>query len=222
MMRHYECMDDAQVITVALVDDEELVRQGLQALMVNAGCEVRPVISTPRWAELLDDPQFPVDVVLLDYKLDDGVPAASKVRLLRAAGVACLIVSTHATPAEVRTCIGAGALGYLPKSEPPDKMIKAIRAVARGDSYVNSELATLLVADREYAEDVPRLSPQELAALTLYASGLPMKSVARRIGVTYDTAKGYIDRVREKYELAGRSARTKVELYRRAVEDGFV
>ena len=68
----------------------------------------------------------------------------------------------------------------------------------------------------------PALSPQELRALTLYASGLPLKSVAWRLGVTVYTAKGYIDRVRQKYADVGREARTKLELHLRAVEDGWL
>jgi DNA-binding NarL/FixJ family response regulator len=115
-------------------------------------------------------------------------------------------------------------LGYLPKSEPAAEMIRAAQHAGRGESYVTPILAALLVADREGDLDVgvPQLSPQELRALTLYASGLAMKNVAGRLNVTYETAKSYVDRVREKYEQAGRGARTKVELYQRAVEDGFL
>jgi DNA-binding NarL/FixJ family response regulator len=58
--------------------------------------------------------------------------------------------------------------------------------------------------------------------LILYASGLPMKSVARRLGVSFDTAKCYVDRVRDKYERTGREARTKIELRQRAEEDGLL
>jgi DNA-binding CsgD family transcriptional regulator len=66
------------------------------------------------------------------------------------------------------------------------------------------------------------LSPQELRALALYVSGLPLKSVARQMGVQYETAKSYLDRVRAKYAQVGREARTKVELRNRAVEDGHL
>jgi len=56
--------------------------------------------------------------------------------------------------------------------------------------------------------------------LRLYATGLPIKSVARRLGIGGETAKQYVRRVREKYAQANRAAPTKVDLYHRAVDDG--
>jgi len=58
--------------------------------------------------------------------------------------------------------------------------------------------------------------------LRLYATGLPIKSVARRLGIGEETAKQYVRRVREKYAQANRAAPTKVDLYHRAVEDGHL
>ncbi len=60
------------------------------------------------------------------------------------------------------------------------------------------------------------------AALVLYATGIPMKLVARKMTISEDTAKQYLGRVREKYSRAGRAAPTKSELYYRAVEDGHL
>jgi two-component system uhpT operon response regulator UhpA len=213
------------VLTVALVDDEEMVREGLEAWITRADADIRVAITASAWVDLLDHPDFPVDVVLLDYQLKDGIPVPLKIASLRAAGVSTVIISTQATAAEIRACISAGALGYLPKSEPAAEMIRAAQYAARGESYMTPVLAALLVTDQETDAanpSVPKLSPQELRALTLYASGLPMKNVASHLHVSYETAKGYVDRVREKYEQAGRSARTKIELYQRALEDGFV
>ena len=64
-----------------------------------------------------------------------------------------------------------------------------------------------------------RLSPKEEQALALYASGLPMKGVARQMGIAPDLATCYIDRVKVTYVDAGREARTKAELVHRAVQD---
>ena len=76
----------------------------------------------------------------------------------------------------------------------------------------------------EDADDwpVPELAPRESEALGLYATGLPLKSVARRMHLSEDTVKEYLDRVRRKYTRAGRPAYTKVDLYQRAVEDGYL
>ncbi|MFF2079221.1 AAA family ATPase [Kitasatospora sp. NPDC058162] len=67
----------------------------------------------------------------------------------------------------------------------------------------------------------PRLSPKELQVLLDYASGLTLKSAARRAGITPNTAKDYLDRVKAKYRRAGRPAYTKIDLATRVREDGF-
>ena len=122
----------------------------------------------------------------------------------------------------MRECLGAGALGFVPKAEDADEIPRAIRAAAAGEGYVSAALAALLVAsERDPAADPPPpLSPQERRALVLYASGLPLKSVAEHLDISAETAKTYLGRVREKYAQAGREARTKIALHRRAVEDG--
>ena len=58
--------------------------------------------------------------------------------------------------------------------------------------------------------------------VNLYATGLPLKSVARRLGVAEETAKEYLARVKRKYLEAGRPVRTRTELYVRALEDGLI
>ena len=70
--------------------------------------------------------------------------------------------------------------------------------------------------------DGPRLSQQERAILIAYASGLTLQSAASRAGVRVGTAKEYLDRVKLKYRQAGRPANTKIELARRAREDGLI
>jgi predicted DNA-binding protein (UPF0251 family) len=74
----------------------------------------------------------------------------------------------------------------------------------------------------EAPEDVPNLSIQELTALRLYASGMKLDSVARRMNVSPATAKEYLDRVRAKYAQAHRSVRSKSDMHRAAIEDGFL
>jgi two-component system, NarL family, uhpT operon response regulator UhpA len=210
-------------IRVAIVDDHQMVLSGLQAWIETASSGVEVVITAAGWADLLDHPAFPVDVVLLDLDLGDGIPVSLKISTLRQAAVATVIISALADATRIRACLAAGAAGYIPKTEPAHEILRAVTAAAAGENYMTPLLAALLVADREAdAESAPALSPQELRTLVLYASGLPMKSVARRLGVSVHTAKGYIDRVRDKYTQAGRETRTKLDLHQRAVEDGLL
>ncbi|MDQ2874393.1 MAG: response regulator transcription factor [Actinomycetota bacterium] len=210
-------------IRIAIVDDHQMMLSGLQAWIEAASGTVEVVITAAGWTDLLDHPAFPVDVVLLDLDLGDGIPVSLKISTLRHASVATVVISALADAAGIRACLAAGAAGYIHKTEPAHEILRAVTAAAAGHSYMTPSLAALLVADREAdAGNAPALSPQELRTLILYASGLPMKSVARRLGVSVHTAKGYIDRVREKYTQAGRETRTKLDLHQRAVEDGLL
>jgi two-component system, NarL family, nitrate/nitrite response regulator NarL len=120
----------------------------------------------------------------------------------------------------VRAAMRAGALGYVLKNEETSRVRQAIKEVAAGKDWISPRLAYIFATDED--PDQPILSAQEKRALGLYATGMPMKSVARRMGIGEDTAKQYVGRVREKYAKAGRAAPTKLELYHRAVEDGHL
>jgi two-component system, NarL family, nitrate/nitrite response regulator NarL len=152
-----------------------------------------------------------------------GRPATTaewNVAAIRAAGPAVLVLSASDKPVAVREAIRAGALGYVLKNEETAQVQAAIRAVAGGKDWISPRLAYIFATDE--APDRPDLSIQETRALRLYATGMPMKSVARRMCISEETAKQYVGRVREKYARAGRAAPTKLELYYRAVEDGHL
>jgi DNA-binding CsgD family transcriptional regulator len=82
------------------------------------------------------------------------------------------------------------------------------------------EWASAVDGDQAFAD--AQLSAREREVLRLYATGLPLKVVADRLGIAYSTAKENINRVRVKYVDVGRPAPTKVDLLRRAVEDGIL
>jgi two-component system uhpT operon response regulator UhpA len=209
-------------IRVGIVDDHKLMLDGLSTWIGAEAADLDVAIAVTTFRGLLRHPQFPVNVVLLDLDLGDDVPTSAKIVELAAAGVAVVVVSTFADPRRVRESIAAGALGYVPKSENAAEIVHAVRAAARGEAHVTQALAAMLVAADGPDESAPALSPQERRALVLYASGLPLKSVARQLDISVETAKTYLTRVREKYAHAGREARTKIALHRRAVEDGLL
>jgi len=211
---------DERRIRVAVVDDHRMVLDGLRSWIAAAAADIEVVAAVTSWAELMRHPAHPAEVVLLDLDLRDGLPLAVKVAPLKAAGSAVVVVSALAEAARMREALEAGALGYVPKNEPGEALVRAVRAAAAGTGTLNGELAYMLLTDPDVRR--PPLSGQEQRALCLYVSGLKMATVARRLGVSEETAKSYLKRVREKYARAGREARTKLELYKRAVEDGLL
>ena len=94
------------------------------------------------------------------------------------------------------------------------------RVVRAHHAWISPHLTCILATDD--AVDRPVLSHQETRARQLYATGMPMKSVARKMTISEESAKQHLGRVREKYSRVGRAAPTKLELYYRAVEDGHL
>ena len=213
-----------KVITVAAVDDHPIVLRGLAGVLA-ALPGIQLVAAAASVEELLAGPGREADVVLLDLNLQEGSPTAvpdapENIRRLIDAGLAVVVFSAVAEPARVRAAMRAGACGFVPKTDDVDELGTAIRAAAAGSGWVSPHLAFLMLTDD--SPDRPALSRQELEALRLYATGMALKTVARKMQVSPETAKQYIERVRMKYRRVGREAATKVDLFRRAVEDGHL
>ena len=184
------------------------------------GSDIRVVGTAATVDGLLAGPGRHADVILLDLDLDDGTTVERNVAVILAAGPAVLVLSAADKPVAVRAAIRAGALGYALKSEQTSQIQAAIKEVAAGRGWISPRLAYIFATDD--AADSPALSAQERRALQLYATGMPVKSVARKMTISDETVKQYLGRVREKYARAGRAAPTKLELYHRAVEDGHL
>ena len=208
------------VIDIAAVDDHPIVLDSVAGWVLAADDDMRVVGTETTVDALLAGPGRDAHVVLLDLDLDDGTTVERNVTAILAAGPAVLVLSASDKPLAVRAAIRAGALGYAVKSEPTRQIQTAIREVAAGRDWISPRLAYILATDD--AADKPALSHKERRALQLYATGMPMKSVARKMTISDETAKQYLGRVREKYARAGRAAPTKLELYHRAVEDGYL
>jgi two-component system nitrate/nitrite response regulator NarL len=208
------------VIDIAVVDDHPIIRDGAASWVMANENDIRVVATAATVGALLAKTGRRADVVLLDLDLGDGTTVDGNVAAIVAGGSAVLVLSASDRPLAVRTAIRAGARGYVLKNEQADQVREAIREVAAGGDWVSPRLAYIFATDD--AADMPTLSHQERRALLLYATGMPLKSVARKMAISPETAKQYLGRVREKYANAGRAAPTKLELYYRAVEDGLL
>ncbi|WP_460522915.1 response regulator transcription factor [Humibacter antri] len=207
------------MVRVGIVDDHESVRLGLQAACRGAGYDVLATGATVSAVlEALTDAD--PDVIVLDLSLGDGSSITENVKRVQATGAGVLVHSIADQVASVREALAAGAAGVIPKSAPTTTLIAAIKSVAAGDVLNNLEWASAIDADSEFAK--AQLGRRERDVLHLYASGLPLKAVAEQLGVAHSTAREYLDRVRSKYVEVGRPAPTKVDLLRRAVEDGIL
>ncbi|WP_437582338.1 response regulator [Paramicrobacterium sp. CJ85] len=211
-------MSDAK-IRVAIVDDHRMILNAFTEWISGSAHDVDVVAAVPTWPELLTHPGFPVDVVLLDLDLKDNIPVSLKLSTLKTTGVPTVVMSAYSDPGVVREALAAGALGYVVKSEPASAMVEAIRSAQKGDSYVSAELDAALGRSKSLS---PRLSAQERRVMALYAGGEPVKSVAYELGISEETAKSYLKRIREKYRNMGIDVGTKVALRKQAISDGII
>lgn len=205
-----------QAIQVAAVDDHPAilggVAEGLPRHLPNAHVSVLAKTVT----ELLDR-DVAADVVLLDVALADGSDIEDNVARLRDRSYPVLLYTQEGRQGPIARAFRAGAAGLVGKHEDLSVLADAIRTVVAGDCHLTPEWAAVVEA-----EALPKLAPREAEAVTLYATGLPLKSVARRMSISPETVREYLDRARRKYAEVGRPIETKVDYLRRAVEDGYL
>ena len=207
-----------RVFRLAHVDDHETVQVGLASL-ISAVENLQLAVSARTVAEVL--PHLPnVDLVILDLRLSDGSSIADNLATLHAHGAHVLAFTAADNPADLRAASRAGVLGIVRKSEPRDIVVDSIQRAATGESIATTEWAAALDSDPHL--ESAGLSPKEREVLGLYAAGDKSTTVATSAGVSTGTVAEYVRRIRSKYAAAGRPAHTKIDLYKRAVEDGIL
>jgi len=200
-----------------MVDDHPTMILGTTAV-INAQPDMHVVATAPSVIELLSWGEF--DAVLLDLNLCDGSTPADNIASLAAASAKVVVYTSGERPELVRQAARAGADAVLRKSEEPDRLIDAIRGVVRGIPVVSPDWADALDTDAEFV--AARLTPREAEVLALYASGETAGRVAAALFISTETVYDHVRRIRAKYAEVERPAPTKLDLLRRAVEDGLV
>jgi len=210
---------EAATIRVAILDDHGLVVDGLRSRLSEKSLHIDVVIATQHWAELIDSPMFPVDVVVIGFHLDDSTQISRKINSL-SKSCAVVVMSRHSDSASVTVAFRAGALGFVPKTDSADELILAIRSAAAGERYLSAPLQLALA---QFASG-PQVSlgRQELRSLVLYAGGRSMKEVAVDMETTEETVKSYVKRARRKYRHIGVDLGTRVLLRNHAVREGWI
>lgn len=203
---------------ISLVDDHQLV--GLALITAFASRSDLRLDGSYTTVDALLRAQPRPGLVLLDLRLADGTSPAGNVRRIREAGGEVLAFTSGEDAYLVQEALRAEVLGILRKSTPVEMMTYAIGRAARGLPVMTSEWAHAVENDPQLHDAA--LSPQESRVLQLFADGARSQSVADELHITVGTLEDYIRRIRSKYARAGRPAPTKIDLYKRAVEDGLL
>jgi len=202
-------------LRLGLADDHPAILHAVVETL-RSEFEVADVVTVRHVAGLLDSPE-PFDLVVLNLQLADGTDPADNVRAVAARGWPVLLYTQEMNQAVVARCFREGAMGIVSKSEDLPTLVEAVGIILSGQPYLSGDWAVALKSQR-----IPNLAPREQEALRLFAAGLPMKLVARRMGISQETVKEYLMRARRRYEEVGRPAPSRTDLYIRAVEDGLI
>ena len=182
------------VITVAIVDDHPVYRQGL-AMAVDRATDLQ-LAGEAKSIEDFDKLDARADVVLLDLHLP-GIEGSAGVAHVCDQGYRVLVVSAAGTPDDVVDAIAAGAAGYLTKETDAEEITSAVRVVAGGETYVSPTLASyLLRVERSTAQY--KLTKRERDVLALVAAGEKDQDIAVELSIAITTVHSHLERIRDK------------------------
>lgn len=210
-----------KMIKVLIADDHAILRQGLKSILSETQ-DIHVYGEASSGAEVLEKVDaFCCDVIVLDISMPDG-NGFEVLQILRKKGITIpiLILSMHEEDQYALRMIKAGANGYLTKESAPEKLIEAIRTIAKGRKYIGQELAQKMAfALDENSEKFPheKLAKREYEVMLMISRGDKTNEIAGKLGLSPKTISTYKNRILEKMQLSNTA-----ELTRYAVENKLI
>lgn len=211
--------------SVLVVDDQDLVRTGLEMVVEARGCAVVGSAADGREAVRLTRELRP-DVVLMDIRMPvmDGI-AATRSIVGEGLPSRVLVLTTYDIDSLVYEALDAGAAGFLLKATPPDRLVEGIQTVAAGEALLAPSLTRRLIEEHVRRppphDGVPaplaELTERELEVLSQIARGLSNDEIAAELVVSQATVKTHVNRILAKLALT-----TRVQAVVLAYETGLV
>ena len=200
-----------QPITILLVDDHRVVRQGVRAFL-----EAQPDMVVVAEAESGDKAvtlaaEYAPDVVLMDLIMPgmDGVEATRQLKKISPRSQVVVLTSYHEDE-HIFPAIRAGALSYMLKDVGPEELAGAVRKAAAGEAVLHSRVAARVVreihgARRDLTNPFTELSERELDVIRLIADGLSNAIIAEKLIISEKTVKSHVSNILSKLHLADRT-----------------
>jgi two-component system response regulator DegU len=223
-----KALRDNAMISVVIVDDHPVVRAGMRMILESAD-DIVVVAEGGSGSEALQlvEKHTP-DVLVLDINLPDksGIEVACQMHA-QGSSVAILILTVHDDPRLIFELLENGVVGYVLKDEALETLANAVRAAARGESWLSPTVASHVV-HRAVIHDQPHapagtgltgidLTPREFQIIRLLAEGFDNAAIAERLTVTKRTVQNHISNI---YGKLGVASRSEAMLY--AIRSGWV
>jgi two-component system response regulator DevR len=214
------------VIRLLIVDDHEMVREGLKAILVSEP-DFQIVGDAANAEQALDlIARLRPDIALLDIRLP-GINGIELCHIVteRYPDTAVIILTTFTDENLVSQCIQAGARGFIVKDIERFDLKRSIRAVARGEATIDTKVAASVFAQirrnssaqqQTQPADADPLSAQQLVILRLVAQGLSSREIAMQLYLSENTVKGYVQEILHKLNVKNRTEAVMV-----AVKQGW-
>ena len=217
------------MIRLMIVDDHEMVREGLKAILVTEPdfSIVGDAANAEQALELIES--LRPDIVLLDVRLP-GVSGIEVCRIVteQYPETAVIILTTFTEEQIIAQCIQAGAKGFILKDVERFDLKRAIRAVARGEAAIDTKAAAAILAQlrrvgdqkgRPYKKEpfTEPLSSQQIVILRLVAQGLSSREIATQLYLSENTVKGYVQEILHRLGVKNRTEAVMV-----AVKQGWL
>ena len=199
-------------ITVLLVDDHKIVRQGVQAYL-HTLADIQVVAKADSGAAaVLAVEQYKPDVVLMDLEMPgefDGIAATRQIRKLRPE-TQVIVVTSHHQDEYIFPAVRAGAISYLLKDVEPDELAAAIRKAKQGEAMLDSRVASRILRElqglrNDEVNPFTELSEREFEVLRLIAAGKSNAEIAETLIIGESTVKTHIGNILRKLHLDDRT-----------------
>lgn len=206
-------------LRILLADDHQIVRDGLKALLAREGLEVVGEAADGHATVRLASTLSP-DVVVIDLAMPllNGLDAAREI-LRDAPRTGVVLLTMHAEDHQIIAAMRAGVRGYVIKTQAADELVRAIREVAAGRTYLGS-MASKVLVDAYLGGAKPAsdpLSPRDRQVLQLIAEGKTTKEIATELGISTKTAETYRAKIMEKLDIHDTAG-----LVRYAIRQGMI
>jgi DNA-binding NarL/FixJ family response regulator len=203
-----------ELIRVLIIDDHPVVRAGLQGMLLGQP-DIQVVGEAVTGAEAIAlTEQLRPNVVLMDLRMPELDGASATVRIREGhPQTHVLVLTTYDGDADILRAVEAGATGYLLKDAPRDDLFRAVRAAAKGESFLTPAVATRLIG-RVRAPVEDSLSDREVEVLTLVAQGASNKGIAKQLWICEATVNTHLIHIFGKLGVSNRTAAVTLALER--------
>ena len=217
-------MDKAHPIRVVLADDHAVVRKGIREFLEEAG-DIQVIAEATTGAEAVAlTLEHQPDVAVLDIQMPEmtGIEATRQIKA-QAPAVHVLVLTAYDDDPYIFAMLQAGASGYVLKTAPSEELVRAVQAVARGESALDPAVTAKVMAQLASGRPpgaqaaVEGLTERELEVLRLAAQGQTNRAIGHKLGISDRTVQGHLANIFGKLRVS-----TRTEAVLLAMKQGWI